>query len=154
MESINIYTLIDNIKKIATSLNELNHKYIIQEDSNFKKLDFDNAQNLLTNLENLIITTTHETSSTLDFMLQDLENFVKYIEFRQRHHKLNESDLALIIDHNPSIMEKKMVLDNLSLKNQGQWKEGLTYFNHVQSEWNKLFSNKSFEQIQTIISKW
>lgn len=145
-----ILEIIDAAKKAAAILYSLDFGYIINEDSNLKDITFKNSKALLNKLEANLTMATHEIGSQAGFMLQDIETILAFIQFRQRHHLLTEEDLEIIIDKQPTIPEQKLLINKI-VKDKKHWKEGIDYINQLKTDWNKTFSNKSFQKIKRII---
>lgn len=150
MRENTILDIIHAAKKAADILYTLNAIGIIDEDPSLKNINFKDSRILLNKLEEKLHINTHEIGSELRFTLQNIEVLLAFIQFQQRHHLLTEEDLEIIIDKQPTIPEQKLLINKI-VKDKKHWKEGIDYINQLKTDWNKTFSNKSFQKIKRII---
>ncbi len=151
MRENTILDIINTAKKAADVLYSLDPTGI-DKDPHLKDIHFDASKELLITLEEKLTIATHETGSHLGFMLQDIETLLAFIQFRQKYQLLNEEDLGKIIDHQLTMQEQKILINKI-VKDKKHWKEGLNYLIQLKADWNKTFSNKSFQKVKEIIAR-
>ncbi|HPH99183.1 MAG TPA: hypothetical protein PK772_02515 [Chitinophagaceae bacterium] len=141
--------IVDKICALEQSLDKLSREYDVYKDANFENLAFENAAQLLAKLEDKLHVITHEISSEIGFMRNDIEQLIKFIEFKKRHSVLSNEALTAIIDKNISVEKKNALIHELKLS----IKDGIHYLEDVRKDWNKTFNNKDFSPIAASINK-
>ena len=134
---------LEKIYRIEIELDKLDR--FAYEISQFYNGDnFPEQEKLSSNeFENLMITVTHETASQIGFYRNDIENFAKFIEFRERHCEFSDNELHCILEENLS-MELKQHLS----KRFDNIKEMIVRIDNLKQDWNKTFKNMKYSKIK------
>jgi len=137
--------LADKLKKIESELKNIEHDF--RELPSFYDGDaFSEQKQLSVNLENRLISITHDLATVIDFERHDIVTLCTFIEFRKRHSWLNDSELEQIIDTEmPSLTLKHELLTRISDK-----KALLHSIYEVLNDWNSTFNLKSYKHIKEI----
>jgi len=94
-------------------------------------------------LENLLIAVTHETASEIGFLRNNIENLVKFIEFREKYQEFSDNELTEILETNLSPEQKR----NLS-KRFETVKNMIMRIDELKQNWNETFKNKDYSKIK------
>ena len=134
---------LEKIYRIERELDELDHfAYEISQLYNVEA--FPEQEKLSSNeFENLIIAVTHETASQIGFYRNDIENFAKFIEFRERYCEFSDNELSELLDENLS-MELKQHIS----KRFDSIKDMIMRINELKQDWNKSFMNMEYSKIK------
>jgi len=140
--------LTDRLEKVESELKSIERDF--EELPRFYDGDvFSEQKQLSANLENRLISITHDLATVIDFQRHDIVTLCTFIEFRKKHSWLNDSELEQIIDTEmPSLTIKHGLLNRVSDK-----KALLHSISEVRNDWNLTFNSKPYKHIKEIAYK-
>lgn len=134
--------------QLEAQLHALSHEYaeLYQQ---FSGDEFAEQQAYANYLENLVLTATHESATTLGFTKEALSSLAKLSEFRQAHKQFSNWQLAQIIDNQELTAPNKLALKSqLAITDTARL---LALLTEVRKAWHLKFPTQTYAQVtQTI----
>ena len=93
--------------------------------------------------ENLIFAVTHETASHIGFYRKDIEDFAKFIEFREEYSEFSDNELSEILDYNLSMELKLHFSKRFDTAN-----DITVRIDKLKQDWNKTFKSMRYSKIK------
>ncbi len=152
MGTVTIATIIDELTKIAHTLEELDLDYEAREDQALKDYSFDNAALITDVVEEQAHILTHELSSDIQFKLHHLNLVLKYAQFRQKYQHWNSQQLQVIIDGETAMHVLRQYIKQQSVQNDSERQQLSQEIKRIRQEWNEQFGNQSYQQIMNKIN--
>lgn len=146
-------TLDDFYKKLMDIENELGELEKYSEIyRQYMGNDFDGQELYAADLENMIISITHEIATEIGFARQDIADFIKYLAFRKKYEMFSGEQLASIINH---VLTSEAKLSLTKQVANGDTKLLLGMMGEIKAEWNSLFNNEKYNNFsrQSHVSK-
>jgi len=134
---------LENIYRIEKELNELD-RFSEEISLLYNGNSFPEQEKLSSDLyDNFMICVTHETTSQIGFYRNDIENFAKFIEYRERYCEFSDNELSEILDERISMELKQHIskrFDNL--------KDMILRIDNLKQDWNTTFKNMKYAKIK------
>lgn len=134
--------------QLEAQLHTLSHEYaeLYQQ---FSGDEFAEQQAYANHLENLVLTATHESATTLGFTREAFSSLAKLMEFRQAHKQFSNWQLAQIIDNQELTAPNKLALKSqLAITDTARL---LALLTEVKEAWHLKFPTQTYAQVtQTI----
>lgn len=147
MGKVTIATIIDELTKIAHTLEELDLDYEAREDQTLKDYSFDDRVQIIDVLEEQTHILTHELSSDIQFKLHHLNLVLKYAQFRQKYQHWNSQQLQAIIDGETAMHVLRQHIKQRSVQNDTERRQLSQEIKRIRQEWNEQFANQNYQQI-------
>jgi hypothetical protein len=147
MRKITIGVIIEELTKIASTLEELDLAYEIREDETLRGLSFDNANEVLGQLEEKTHVLTHELSANIGFGLQEVAVIITYIKFRHKYQRWNNGQLQEIVDGPTTLHVLKEYLSRHTVDNYEDRKQLSQEIRKIRQEWNEEFGNQPYGHV-------
>lgn len=135
---------INRIENIITQLSELEASYDFSLANQCRGNTFPAQMELAMTMENLIHQITHEMSSTIAFLKEDIIELHQYIEFRKKYAIFSDCELLFLIDDIGGNMNIKKCINDKT--GSLSW---LDMRQTILKDWKSDFGNVSFEKINS-----
>ena len=133
---------LEKVYRIERELDELDC-FAYKLSPHYNTEAFPEQEKLSIELENLMIVITHETASQIGFYRNDIENLVKFIEFREKYCEFSDNELSEILDENLSIELKLHFSKRFDTIN-----DMIVRIDALKQDWNKIFKSMKYSKIK------